>query len=339
MIRGEEMKTTAIYVQNLCVPCNCYCRYCLLSWSNKLLGIDHDRSEKFAKRFYDWIQSNRPDLDFSFYFGYSMEHPKLLEAIDFFQSIQSVNGQFLQFDGMKFRNTEEIQELLTGIKEHGVKHLNFTFYGTREYHDKFAARQGDFAFMLNIITEAKKLGLEISVGIPVSHENAIQIDELLSILKEHNVEKISLFVPHEEGRGASLNSVRFREEDYQALSEEAKNLFNRKAFKAEREWLTEGALKEMENRALILSLTPENIEMFESMSFENVISYVEELDEAYYDALPSMEELVKMYGNPEGKEFYQQRDLLHHYQQMYIKEHKLELYDVTDERQCGSRRY
>lgn len=333
------MKTTAVYIQNLCVPCNCHCRYCLLSWSNKLLGIDYERSERYAKRFYEWIRENRPELDFSFYFGYSMEHPNLLNAIDFFQSIGSANGYMLQFDGMRLRNQEEIVELLTGIKEHGVKHLNFTFYGTQEYHDKFAGRKGDFAFMLHIIEEAYKIGFELSAGIPVSHENAAQIEEMLDILESHGVIKISLFVPHEEGRGISLNAVRFREEDYDTLSERAKKHFNSNVYKTESEWMSGGTFKKVENRVLLLSLTPENIEMFESMSFEKTIAYLEKLDEDYYKAIPSLEELIEKYGNIDGKEYYQQRDLFHHYQRMYIKEHKLEVYDVTDERQCGSRRY
>ncbi|MBQ7359974.1 MAG: radical SAM protein [Lachnospiraceae bacterium] len=333
------MKTTAIYIQNLCVPCNCHCRYCLLSWSNQLLGIDYDRSERFAKRFYEWIQEKKPEWTFNFYFGYSMEHPRLLDAIDFFRSIHSVNAHFLQFDGMKFRNAEEIYQLLSSIKEHGVEHLNFTIYGTKEYHDQFAARKGDFDYMLCVIDEAIKSELEVSVGVPITQENVGQIDELLKILKKHQIEKIRLFVPHEEGRGASLNSVRFREKDYQLLSEEAKALFSLKSYKTEREWVTYKTFAETENRALIISLTPDNIEMFESMSCEEIIAYVEELDETYYSVFPSIEELTEMYGDKEGEAFYQQRDLLHHYQQRYIKEHNLKIYDVTDERQCGSRRY
>ena len=77
------MQTTAIYIQNLCVPCSCHCRYCLLSWDGHLRGIDYERSATFAKRFRTWLQEHRPDLDFQFYFGYSMEHPQLPEAIDF----------------------------------------------------------------------------------------------------------------------------------------------------------------------------------------------------------------------------------------------------------------
>ena len=96
------MKTVSINVMNLCIPCENRCRYCLLSYDGKVNGIDFARSKDYAQRFYEWLRENRPELSFLFGFGYSMEHPDLLDAVDFCQSIGSVTGEFLQFDGMKF---------------------------------------------------------------------------------------------------------------------------------------------------------------------------------------------------------------------------------------------
>ena len=81
------MKTVSVNVMNLCVPCENRCRYCLLSYDGKIGGVDFKRSQEYAKRFYEWIQNARPDLSFLFGFGYSMEHPGLLSAIDFCRSI------------------------------------------------------------------------------------------------------------------------------------------------------------------------------------------------------------------------------------------------------------
>ena len=77
------MQTVSVNVSNLCVPCCNRCRYCLLSWDGQLRGVDYGRSTAYARRFYDWLRENRPELSFAFYFGYSMEHPKLLESISF----------------------------------------------------------------------------------------------------------------------------------------------------------------------------------------------------------------------------------------------------------------
>ena len=45
--------TKSINILNLCVPCYNYCKYCLLSWDGKCLGIDYDRSVEYAKKFYN----------------------------------------------------------------------------------------------------------------------------------------------------------------------------------------------------------------------------------------------------------------------------------------------
>lgn len=333
------MKTTSIYVTNLCVPCNCHCRYCLLSWSNKLVGVDYDRSVKYAKRFYDWMQEHYPEKKLIYYYGYSMEHPHLLESIDFMKSIGSPSGEFLQFDGMRMRNEAEIEELLMEIMAHGIKLIDLTFYGTREYHDKFAGRKGDFDFMINVLSAANRLGLSVNVDIPLTQENAGQIDELVNLFSSYELSKMSLFVPHAEGRGVSINAIRFRKEDYEKLSESSRMLLNTRIYRTEAEWVEKRKFVVHENRVLAISLTPENIEMFEQMAFDDTISYLEKMDDDYYSSIPSLEELVEIYGDAENTEYYSQRDLYLKYQRRYIQEHGLKLHDVNDERQCFSRRY
>ena len=331
------MKTISINVMNLCVPCENRCRYCLLSYDGKTHGVDFRRSMAYARRFHDWIQANRPDLSFHFGFGYSMDHPNLPEAIAFCQSIGSATGEFLQFDGMKFRTESELLDLLGSLKAQGIRLIDLTFYGTESYHDRFAARKGDFQLMINTLKAANTVGLDVSVSIPLTRENASQIDDLFSQLDRHRTTRIACFVPHTEGRGKLLNSVRFRLEDYEQASPRAKALLNRDRFRTEAEWLhTE--VPEATRRVLTLTLTPENVDMFEQMYFSDTIAYLENLDDAYYQAVPTFQELAKAYGNPEGQELYTARDLYMQYQRRFLAAHNISVYDVNDERQCFSRR-
>lgn len=48
------MKTTSIGIQNLCAPCNCMCKYCLLYSHKRAEGVDYFREEEFAERFIKW---------------------------------------------------------------------------------------------------------------------------------------------------------------------------------------------------------------------------------------------------------------------------------------------
>ena len=332
------MKTVSINVMNLCVQCENRCRYCLLSYDGKIGGVDYTRSEAYAKRFYEWLRGNRPDLSFLFGFGYSMEHPDLLTAIDFCQSIGSATGEFLQFDGMKFRTDAELETLLQQLKDHGIKLIDLTFYGTESYHDRFAARTGDYRLMMNTLVQANKIGLDVTVSIPITHENVNQLDDLIAELEQHGAQQIRCFVPHSEGRGRLLDPVRFSAEDYQNLSDDVRGRINWNRFKTESEWLRSG-FPVNEKRVLTVTLTPENVDFFESLPFADTIAYLEKLDDDYYAAIPTVEELATIYGNPNGNCYHSARDLYLHYQRCYIADHKLEMYDINDERQCFSRRF
>ncbi len=332
------MKTTSINVMNLCVPCENRCRYCLLSYDGKVNGVDYKRSEVYAKRFYEWLRENRPDLSFLFGFGYSMEHPNLLEAIDFCRSIGSATGEFLQFDGMKFRSDEDLEILLRQLKDHGIQLIDLTFYGTESYHDRFAARTGDFQLMMHTLAKAREVGLDVTVSIPITQENTGQLDDLIAHLQACGAESIRCFIPHSEGRGRLLDPIRLSTTDFERLGDDVRSRINQTRFKTESEWLSSG-FPRLEKRALTVMLRPENVEFFERLSFEEAIAYLEKLDNEYYTAIPPVEELAKIYGNPNGDRFYSARDLHLTYQRRYIADHNLEIYDINDERQCFSRRF
>lgn len=329
------VKTTNIILQTLCVPCGCRCRYCLLSWDGWTIGAGWERSRRYAAAFADWIRENRPELRFHFSFGYSMEHPSLPEALDFLHALGSVGADYLQCDGLRIRSEAETEDFVRMLRAHGVKHLNFTVYGTEDYHDRFAARPGDFAWLLRLRAAAREAGLETSVGVPLNRENAGQIDELTDMLGR---EGLRLFVPHAEGRGAQLEPIRLRREDFDRLSDAAKAHLNHRIYRTEAEWMA-APPEEPTERSLLLSLTPENIGRFEQADFAAVLAEVEALDETYYAPIPPVAELLRLYGDPDGDAFFGARDLAARYQKRWLREQGLCPYDVTDERQSGSRRF
>jgi len=333
------MVTASVAVQNLCISCENRCRYCLLSWDGKLGGVDYDRSERYAKSFCEWLKNNRPDVSFQFYFGYSMEHPRLLDAVDFMHSIGSAGGEFLQFNGMKFRTSAEIDSLLFNLRAHGVKAIDLTFYGTREYHDRFAARTGDFDYMMEILTRANHAGLDVMVDIPLSRENVHQANELVCTFEKSPLKRLALFVPHAEGRGASLDKIRLSLSDFETLDDRAKRYFNRSRFRTEGEWISESALPRYEKRLITVSLTTDNINALENQPFDETISSIEALDDDYHTALPTLDRLSAVCGNPESDFLYNSRDLIQHWQHRYIQENNLDLYDIHDERQHFIRRF
>lgn len=329
------VQTTSVMLNTLCVPCACRCRYCMLSWDGRTIGADWERSRRFAAAFSDWIRENRPELRFHFTFGYSMEHPALPEALDFLRSLGSVGADYLQCDGLRIRDPGETDDFVRMLRAHCVKHLNFTVYGTEAYHDRFSARPGDFAWLLRLRDAAREAGLETSVGVPLNRENAGQIDELTDTLGR---EALRLFVPHAEGRGAQLEPIRLRRADFDRLSEAAKAHLNRRIYRTEAEWMA-APPEEPTERSLLLSLTQENIGRLENMDFARILTELEALDETYYAPIPPVAELLRLYGDPDGDAFFGARDLAARYQKRWLREQGLHPYDVTDERQSGSRRF
>ena len=135
-----------------------------------------------------------------------------------------------------------------------------------------------------------------------------------------------------------LEPVRFSAEDFRKLSEDVRGRINWNRFKTEADWLHSG-FPTTENRVLTVTLRPDNVDFFEKLSFEETIAYLEKLDDLYYACIPTVEELAKIYGDPNGNRYYSARDLYLNYQQRYIADHSLKLYDMNDERHCFSRRF
>ena len=336
------MKTEAIMLQTLSAPCMNRCRHCLLSWDGRITGADFDRSAALAERFSGWLKRERPDIGFQFTYGYSMDHPQLARSLDTLNALGSVMGRFMQMDGLRIRNERESAELLGTLAEHGVRELNFTFYGTQAYHDAFAGRRGDFRFLTGLARLAREKGLHISCGVMFTKESAPLLPELIPQLENAGFSRenrgIVLIVPHIEGRGAGLEPIRASLSDLDAQDGEIRPLLNRTVFKTEAEWLREGIADET-RRTLIITLTNENIERCERTPFETLIAEAEALDDAYYGALPGAAELAEMYGEAEGGLLFSRRDMLYRWRSRFIREHGLKLYDVTDETHTGSRRY
>ena len=324
------MKTISLGVENLCVPCHAYCRYCLLSSCGKSAGVDYERGKRFAKRLYEEIQAKRPELGFFYYIGYCMDDENLMDYIRFTQEIGSPSGRFLQLNGLRLRDETKTERFVSELVSAGTELIDLTFYGTKEYHDRFAGRAGDFDFLLRILKTAKQQGLNVRISIPATKENLSQLDELIGMLKAYGVGEIAVFLPHSKGRGRSLDALRLTADDLGRLSDRVRSHLSN--HRTEGEWLSSEHLEMPATRVLTLSLTPDNIEQLEAMTLEEILTYLEILDDQYYEVLPSGEDLAGLYGNKDGTRLYRRlRDLQMEWQHRYLEEHHIEVWDMNDE--------
>lgn len=130
--------------------------------------------------------------------------------------------------------------------------------------------------------------------------------------------------------------MRLSEESCGKLPDAIKSTLNLARHKTEKVWLSAGTLPEFTQRALIVILRSDNIDMFEKMSFDKIVAYVERLDDAYYGAIPQINELAEIYGDRTNTKMYRLRDLYWKWQKRFIADHSIDIYNVTDERLCST---
>lgn len=323
------MKTVSVNIQNLCAPCNCACRHCLLSAQHKATGVTYQRGETFARKFYEWLRVYRPDLHGMYYVGYCMDFPEVTQFASYFRAQTGL--KHFMFDGLAIRDEKDIYSLLISLKNAGIERIHFTFYGIQKYHDRFAGRKGDFSYMLQTAGIAQKMGLSVSAGIMVTMENLDQLDALLSTLQKENISDITPILPHAKGRGYGLSHLRLTEDGYHRLPQYFQDKLPRNRYRTEGEWLAEGSFPQHTVRHLTLSLTPENMERLERMDPSVIISDLEAMDDRFYSQLPDTNSLAGQYGEPGNKQLFRFQDLYLQWQKRYLAEHPI-FPDMTDER-------
>lgn len=329
------MKTLSFSIENLCVPCGCVCRHCLLSAGGKGSGVTYERGEAFAEKFHAWAAKCRPELGVSFYVGYCNDFPQLPQYIRALHKF-SPQLRLLQFNGLAIRSEAETESLLETVKDGGMAGFDLTFYGVGAYHDRFAGRKGDYAFLQLLLKKANEIGLDAAVSIAVTQENLNQLPQLLEMLSHYKIARIFAYLPHAKGRGERLSQLRLTAADFDGLAPDVQALFGSVPKRTEAEWIRRGIYPDAQGRHLTLALTGENIDRLESMDPAAVISELEAMDDAYYAAIPTPAELAKQYGNADNQQIFRYRDLMLQWQKRFLKEHPIDIPDMNDERHSFS---
>jgi hypothetical protein len=207
----------------------------------------------------------------------------------------------------------------------------------QQYHDRFANRENDFNYLMLLLEKVKNTGFNINTGIVLLEDNIDQIDHLLNIIKKYET-NIYTFLVDYRGRGIDLENIRLTRNGINKMPEKVKAYFNAKKYKTESEWIAKDQWGSFHNRRFRLALRQDNIETIMNMSCDEIINYLKSIDENYYNAIPSMSVLSKKYGEKGSDKLYSERDLRWKWEKFYLKENKIDVEDIVDERLSGSMR-
>lgn len=89
---------------------------------------------------------------------------------------------FLVCNGMEFMAPPELDAFVGGMRSAGARICMTSFYGTRDFHDRFARRAGDFDYLLRINAAAEKYGLEKNHVLFLSPATLPYLDALTELL-------------------------------------------------------------------------------------------------------------------------------------------------------------
>lgn len=328
------MRTESLSIANYCAPCRCRCRHCLLAAGPHAAGVDYARGERLAERFARWARNKRPELQPMYYAGYCMDFPQIDRLIRF-------NGNsFLQCNGMGMMDAVQAAAWFERVWQAGARLMDCTFYGTRETHDRFAGRPGDFDFLFLLMDAARAAGLQAQASVALTRENAGEMAQLYACLEAHGVERIYSFFCHSKGRGAALAAQRLTRAEFDALPARVQGSFSSFPHDTEAGWIARGVYPQAVARNITLVLTPENIERLESAPPEESIARLEEMDENFYAEMGGPERLAQLVGQPDNQQIFRFRDLYLEWQKRYIRRFAPGIYDMNDERHSFSvRRY
>lgn len=330
------MRSTSLMIMNLCVPCPCDCRYCLLSSCRKATCVPYEQGKLYTQRFQAWAKEHRPDLPVHMCIGYCMDTPHLTDYLRFSRETGAPWASFLQLNGLKLRSREDCAAWLRAAAQEGVKTIDLTLYGDEAYHDRFAGRKGDFAHMMHLLHAASSLGLEVSLSMPLTQENAAMAAPLMERFASLPGVTCRAFLPHSKGRGSSISHLRLTKSDFAALPGIVLSHFSRAETLTEAEWIARGEYPQTTTRTLYLVLTPETMSSLEQLDFAQVISSLEETHDRYLAAMPSDAQLAALYGDSTNEQLFRLRDLRLKWHQQWTADHP-DIPDLHDERLSGAR--
>ena len=330
--RSPEVKDLCVIIQWFGNPCSCRCLHCLLDSGKRLSTVSFERVKALGEKFLRWRnEQGLNDLVLDVENGYSCDSPEDDEGKHIGKETGAYSWRYLSANGMKLRSKDDLRQYIQKRKEMGISRVGVTFYGMREFHDKWAGRIGDWDYMMLIAQTAAELELERQENIFISKsgiDDMTPLVELLDTIPGHK--NRSIFPWDYRGRGKKLEEERVLASQVEALPENVRQYINqdtkryKRYYLSEAEWIkaiNAGNYPRKDKRVYIISVWEDNIDYLEATDCGEILQRMRDEDEQLYRAIPSLPTLAQLYGQKLGKRLYWLRDLEWKWIDLYLKAH------------------
>ncbi len=183
-------------------PCQCACKHCKgrggggagekLSTQQDI--VPYSVAKDVVMRIWDWKQThNYKNMMITFGAADCEDFEGNFDMMHLVGNLYARYGA--SFNGMRMRTPEELDEFFRKVSEAGYKTCYTTFYGTRDFHDWFAGRKGDYSLMINSVKAIAKHHMQNVHVLFVSRSTLPYLDEITEILESLPGEKQLTYRP------------------------------------------------------------------------------------------------------------------------------------------------
>ena len=304
--RFNDLKWLAVTM--LISKCYCRCRHCkgrgCFPSSPYETKVTYPEAERILLQLYDWKKDNHlAQMRLTFNQMETWDYEGVTERIRLGKLLYNCYGPVV-CNGMQFRPYAQLLDYMRCVRAAGVHTAVTTFYGTRDFHDAFAGREGDFDFTVSVAKAAAEAGLTNMHTLFLAHSTLPYLPEMIEYLSA---------LPGKHG-------FQFRPilSDFEVLTDEAE-LLSKNEFAALPEFIRRKCPYKMKTRAewnqyllssqfhdetkdyhnlyMILRIGSKDFAPYYQLSLDEFISQAIDKEIAKREATPTMLELLERYGN------------------------------------------
>lgn len=307
---GEAIKITGVGTVNDTGQCVTRCRWCAFG-NIGAYNLTAERISAVLERLIEWRDRNRPaDFKVSFRWGrsFNFDLKTLVARAKLYKRVFGGQEKSIPFGGIYFKPDDQLKTWLLERKDIGIEKIVASFAGTRELHDKWACKKGEFEQLVRASWIAGEIDIEYSENLFLTRSTLPLLDELMDLLDAIPGRKSRTIGPvHYRGRAQKMEEERITEDIMQALPSRVNKYFHtRDSMETERDWIeviSAGNRGPIEVE-LLLFIDSSNIDWIETTPIEDVLADLEARTRRAYAAIPTIQELCERYSDRENGRMY-----------------------------------
>lgn len=315
-----KLQDASLTINGYIAPCHCKCSHCLLcSGDNKIGKINFEDLKRLALKFRGFKKKYGISPQLGVY--NCSEYEKLSEEIEVNKQLSNPYAGFENLNGTKIRKGIELDRWVQHLKDIGITKVNFSWFGDRDFHDKFVHKDGYFDYLLSLSKVVSKANIPRDSSVFLLRSNIEQMESLTEKLNAIGIMPYYRLLDY-RGNAKKIIDEFIRERDLQKLPEYIIKSKSLDRFKPEYKWIE--IIKNKKNlllskRGLFLVAAPENIDMYLSMSIEEIMNMFHDIDTRLQNSIPSIQFMAEEYGDVNSDILFDYRSLIWKWTDMHFE--------------------